>query len=118
MLSQRERREEIYRCKSHMSEELERATRLKEACSFDDIGVKLTCLTREKLFRQGLYMFKLMKHRNKELLKKELVVFYKRKTLHIYQLKKLGETLPSVEDNISYFNLISGLVLMYIKMIG
>lgn len=117
MTTQRERRQMLYRCKNQMSEELERAINMKNSCSYDDsvIGVKVSSLTREKIFRQGLLLFKLMKEHNKEQIKKELVVFLKRQNLHIYQLRKLNQGI-SVEDNIRYFNTINKLIMLFLRM--
>lgn len=53
---------ELQRNKDHLYNELEIATDLKNDTDFDEtFGVKITATTREKIFKEAIEIFKLMK---------------------------------------------------------
>lgn len=88
--------------KSNLHDELDSAVRQKEKSNFDDtLGVKITATTREKIFKQLIYIFKLIRHYQFEEALGELTFVTKRIKLHFYQLRKLEQ--PNYEKNVRYF---------------
>ena len=88
--------------KSNLHDELDRAIRQKEKSNLDDtLGVKITSTTREKIFKQLIYIFKLIRHYDFGKALEEMTFVCKRIKLHLYQLKKLEQ--PNYEDNVKYF---------------
>ena len=55
---------ELNRNKENLHNEVDKAIEMKNEFSFDDfeIGMKLTALTREKIFKQLIKIFKLVRH--------------------------------------------------------
>lgn len=89
--------------KENLHNELDLAIKLKNSCSYDDkvIGVKLTALTREKIFRLLIDIFKSIHYNHIDKFKQDLITVNKKIRLHIYQLKKLDEN--NVKENMTYF---------------
>lgn len=89
--------------KSDLHDELDRAVRQKEKSSLDDdtLGVKITSTTREKIFKQLIYIFKLIRHYDFDRALEEMSFVAKRMKLHFYQLRKLEQ--PNYETNVKYF---------------
>jgi len=90
--------------KQNLHDELDMARGLKERSSLDnhdEIGIKITSTTREKIFKQLIHIFKLIRHYDFTEALKELCFCSKRMKLHFYQLRKLGQ--PNYEDNVKYF---------------
>lgn len=89
--------------KSNLHDELDRAVRLKEKSSLDDdtLGVKITSLTREKILKQLIYIFKLIRHYDFVKALEEMTYVGKRMKLHFYQLRKLKQ--PNYETNVKFF---------------
>jgi len=105
---------ELNKNKENLHYEVDRAIEMKNECSFDDleIGMKLTALTREKIFKQLINIFKLVRHFKNQEAEKELLLVSKRIKLHIYQMNKLGQT--NTEENKKYFVEIVKALLMII----
>jgi hypothetical protein len=90
--------------KNHLHEELETATRLKERSSLDnpdELGIKIVSTTREKIFKQLIHIFKLIRHYEFVVALEEMSFITKRMKLHFYQLRKLEQ--PNYETNVKYF---------------
>lgn len=105
---------ELNRNKQYLHEELDKAKEMKDEFSLDDfeIGMKLTALTREKIFRSLINIFKLVRHFNFQEAEKELIVVSKRIKLHLYQMKKLCQT--NITENKQYFMEVIKALLMII----
>jgi uncharacterized protein YaaN involved in tellurite resistance len=90
--------------KQHLHDELDRARDLKQRSSLDDpdeLGIKIVSTTREKIFKQLIHIFKLIRHYEFQDALKEMTFTTKRMKLHFYQLRKLGQS--NYEDNVKYF---------------
>jgi hypothetical protein len=89
--------------KSNLHDELDRAVRQKEKSNLDDdtLGVKITSTTRQKIFKQLIYIFKLIRHYDFVGALEEMTFVGKRMKLHFYQLRKLKQ--PNYETNVKYF---------------
>ena len=88
--------------KSNLHDELDRAIVLKEKSDFDDtFGVKIVSTTREKIFKQLINIFKLIRHYEFDSAIYQLNNVAKRIKLHFYQLRKLGQ--PDYNVNVKYF---------------
>ena len=90
--------------KQHLHDELDRARSLKERSSLDnpdELGIKIVSTTREKIFKQLINIFKLIRHYDFTQALNEMSFITKRMKLHFYQLRKLGQ--PNCEDNVKYF---------------
>jgi len=108
---------ELQRNKEHFYEELETATKLKNNTNFGDtFGVKITATTREKIFKEAIEIFKLMRYTRQnhyEEISQRTIKLSKRIKLHFYQMKKLtlNENLTkqqvlkenNYKDNVEYF---------------
>ena len=108
---------ELQRNKDHLYQELEIATDLKNDTDFDEtFGVKITSTTREKIFKEAIEIFKLMKYsllgKSKvkgvegdksplEEISQRTIKLSKRIKLHFYQIKKLKQ--DNYKDNVEYF---------------
>ena len=117
---------ELQRNKDHLYNELEIATDLKNDTDFDEtFGVKITATTREKIFKEAIEIFKLMKkicigrfqtsckttfpaisgltkgQNHYEEISNRTIKLSKRIKLHFYQIKKLKQN--NYEDNVEYF---------------
>ena len=108
---------ELQRNKDHLYNELEIATDLKNDTDFDEtFGVKITATTREKIFKEAIEIFKLMKkicigrpaisgltkgQNHYEEITQRTIKMSKRIKLHFYQIKKLKQN--NYEDNVEYF---------------
>ena len=74
---------------------------------FDEtFGVKITATTREKIFKEAIEIFKLMRFTAKgqnhyEEISNRTIKLAKRIKLHFYQIKKLGQ--DNYKDNVEYF---------------
>jgi len=93
----------INQSKQKMYEEKELAVKLKNSCSYDDdvIGVKITALTREKIFNLFIEIFKCIRYKKNDEVKELLLKVFKKIRLHIYQMKKLKQ--DNLEENKVYF---------------
>lgn len=103
--------------KDKLYDELDKAIIMKNKYSLDDneIGCKLTCLTREKIFKQLINIFKLIRHSKTDEANKEIYYVSKRIKLHLYQMT-LAEQ-PNVMENRVYFvNLLKTLLSIIIKI--
>ena len=90
--------------KNHLHEELDNARIIKERSSLDDpdeLGVKIASTTREKIFKQLIHIFKLIRHYQFTEALHEMSFITKRMKLHFYQLRKLGQ--PNYNVNVKYF---------------
>jgi hypothetical protein len=89
--------------KSQLHEELDIAIKLKNDCSYDDefIGIKLTALTREKIFSILINIFKNIHYNQFNKVQEDLIKVNKKIRLHIYQMKKLNA--HNLKENIDYF---------------
>ena len=89
--------------KENLHEELDRARNMKQKSSLDDdtLGVKIVSTTREKIFKQLICIFKLIRHYQFEEALKEINFVAKRIKLHFYQLRKLKQ--PNYETNVKFF---------------
>jgi len=89
--------------KSHLHEELDTAIKLKNSCSYDDevIGIKLTALTREKIFNILINIFKNIHYNQFNKVQEDLIKVNKKIRLHIYQMKKLRAY--NLKENMDYF---------------
>lgn len=89
--------------KDNLYDELDKAIVMKNKYSLDDneIGCKLTCLTREKIFKQLINIFKLIRHSKINEANKELYSVSKKIKLHMYQMTLAKQ--PNVNDNRFYF---------------
>jgi hypothetical protein len=89
--------------KSHLHEELDTAIKLKNSCSYEDdvIGVKLTALTREKIFKILINIFKNIHYNQFNKVQEDLIKVNKKIRLHIYQMKKLRAY--NLKENMDYF---------------
>ena len=89
--------------KSNLHDELDRAISAKEKSSLDDdtLGVKITSTTREKIFKQLIHIFKLIRHYEFDKALGEIAIVSKRIKLHFYQLRKLKQ--PNYDINVKYF---------------
>ncbi len=105
---------ELNKNKEYLHDELDKAILLKNEFSFDDfeIGMKLTALTREKIFRSLINIFKLVRHYNFQEAEKELLLVSKRIKLHLYQMKKLYQS--NIKENKEYFTDVIKVLLMII----
>lgn len=105
---------ELNRNKENLHDELDKAILLKNEFSLDDfeIGMKLTALTREKIFKSLINIFKLVRHFKFQEAEKELLLVSKRIKLHLYQMKKLCQT--NIAENKKYFTEIIKVLLMII----
>ena len=98
---------ELQRNKDHLYNELEIATDLKNDTDFDEtFGVKITATTREKIFKEAIEIFKLMKFTTKgqnhyEEISNRTIKLSKRIKLHFYQIKKLKQ--DNYNANVEYF---------------
>ena len=118
---------ELQRNKDHLYQELEIATDLKNDTDFDEtFGVKITATTREKIFKEAIEIFKLMKKicigrpaklpslkrflqsglgkvglSSLEEISQRTIKLSKRIKLHFYQIKKLKQ--DNYKDNVEYF---------------
>tara|TARA_R110000772_G_scaffold177080_2_gene288713 strand:- start:568 stop:933 length:366 start_codon:yes stop_codon:yes gene_type:complete len=88
--------------KSHLHDELDNAIIMKEKSDFDDtFGVKMVSTTREKIFKQLIQIFKLIRHYEFDTAICHINNVAKRIKLHFYQLRKLNQ--PDYETNVKYF---------------
>lgn len=89
--------------KGDLHDELDRAIQQKQRSSLDDdtLGVKIASTTREKIFKQLIYIFKLIRHYSFVEALEEMSFVAKRMKLHFYQLRKLNQ--PNYETNVKYF---------------
>lgn len=89
--------------KSHLHDELDTAIKLKNSCSYEDdvIGVKLTALTREKIFKILINIFKNIHYNHFDKVQEDLIKVNKKIRLHIYQMKKLNA--HNLKENMDYF---------------
>jgi len=96
---------ELQRNKEHFYEELEITTKLKNNTNFGDtFGVKITATTREKIFKEAIEIFKLMRYTRQnhyEEISNRTIKLSKRIKLHFYQIKKLKQ--DNYNDNVEYF---------------
>jgi hypothetical protein len=101
---------ELQRNKQHLYNELEIATDLKNDTDFDEtFGVKITATTREKIFKEAIEIFKLMKYsllgkakvKGVEEISNRTIKLAKRIKLHFYQIKKLKQ--DNYNANVEYF---------------
>jgi hypothetical protein len=98
---------ELQRNKDHLYHELEIATDLKNDTDFNEtFGVKITATTREKIFKEAIEIFKLMRFTAKgqnhyEEISQRTIKLSKRIKLHFYQIKKLKQ--DNYNDNVEYF---------------
>ena len=97
----------LYIFKQNCYEELDKARELKEDCNYSDsFGIKITCTTREKIFRTAIIIMKYIKDHQFERITKLMPLFVKRVKLHINQLKKLkcsGVFKTNHKNNQNYF---------------
>jgi len=88
--------------KSNLHDELDRAIIKKEKSNFDDtFGVKIVSTTREKIFKQLIQIFKLIRHYEFDTALYQINNVAKRIKLHFYQLRKLEQ--PNYETNVKFF---------------
>ena len=89
--------------KSHLHDELDTAIKLKNSCSYEDevIGIKLTALTREKIFKILINIFKNIHYSHFNKVQEDLIKVNKKIKLHIYQMKKLNA--HNLKENMDYF---------------
>ncbi len=90
--------------KENLHDELDRAISQKEKSSLDEpneLGVKITSTTREKIFKQLIHIFKLIRHYEFDRALGEISIVAKRIKLHFYQLRKLKQ--PNYNVNVKFF---------------
>ncbi len=90
--------------KENLHDELDRAISQKEKSSLDEpneLGVKITSTTREKIFKQLIHIFKLIRHYEFDRALREIAIVAKRIKLHFYQLRKLKQ--PNYNVNVKFF---------------
>jgi hypothetical protein len=89
--------------KSQLHEELDIAIKLKNDCSYDDefIGIKLTSLTREKIFNLLINIFKNIYYNQFNKVEEDLIKVNKKIKLHLYQMARLN--VYNLEENKIYF---------------
>lgn len=90
--------------KENLHDELDRAISQKEKSSLDEpneLGVKITSTTREKIFKQLIHIFKLIRHYEFDRALGEITIVAKRIKLHFYQLRKLKQ--PNYNVNVKFF---------------
>lgn len=89
--------------KSQLHEELDIAIKLKNDCSYDDefIGIKLTSLTREKIFNLLINIFKNIHYNQFNKVEEDLIKVNKKIKLHLYQMARLN--VYNLEENKIYF---------------
>ena len=88
--------------KNKIHDELDRTVIQKEKSNlYDTLGVKIASTTREKILKQLIYIFKLIRHYQFEEALKEMLFVSTRMKLHFYQLRKLKQS--NYEINVKYF---------------
>ena len=80
----------------------------------DEIGAKISCLTREKIFRTAIKIMTYIQENKRDVILKIMPQFIKRVKLHVYQLKKLNQI--NCEENDKYFkDLIKGIYVWIVQ---
>ena len=92
----------LYNFKQNCFEELDTATELKRDCDFgESFGIKITCATREKIFKTALIILRHLRDSNYNAVTELMPLFCKRVKLHLYQLKKADQY--NTENSKVYF---------------
>ena len=88
--------------KSNLHDELDETIRRKEQSNLDDeLGVKITATTREKILISLINIFKLIRHSHFDTALKEINFVVKRMKIHFNQLRKLDQN--NYITNVKYF---------------
>jgi len=75
--------------KSNLHEQLDNAIEMKHKSNYHDtFGNKILSTTREKIFRQAINIFKLIRYNRGQEISTETQILSKRIKIHLYQLRK------------------------------
>ena len=75
--------------KSNLHEQLDNAIVMKHNSNYNDtFGDKMMSTTREKIFKQAIHIFKLIRHNRGQEISTETQILSKRIKIHLYQLRK------------------------------
>ena len=79
--------------KSNLHEQLDNAIEMKHKSNYDDtFGNKVLSTTREKIFKQAIHIFKLIRHNRGQEISTETQILSKRIKIHLYQLHEANQS--------------------------
>lgn len=99
--------------KSNLHEQLDNAIDMKHNSNYDDtFGHKILSTTREKIFKQAIYIFKLIRYNRGPEISTETQILSKRIKIHLYQLRKSKQ--DNYDEQYEFFKYLMKFIYTYL----